>query len=39
MTEFAADFEGVCGADCGDLIRLGDLVVDLAGEIFHAECV
>lgn len=35
--EFVAGFECRC-VGCDDMIRVADLVVELAGEVFHAEC-
>ncbi|QFG10334.1 hypothetical protein J4U00_gp107 [Mycobacterium phage DyoEdafos] len=35
---YRSDVECRC-MDCDDMIRLGDEVVEYAGEMFHAECV
>ena len=35
--EYRSEFE--CrSVECDDLVRLGDRVCELAGELFHAEC-
>lgn len=35
---YRSDVTARCDA-CDDLVRLGDSVVEFAGELFHAECV
>ncbi|ALA06615.1 hypothetical protein SEA_NICHOLAS_98 [Mycobacterium phage Nicholas] len=39
MTEvYKSDVECRC-LSCDDMIRLGDEVQELSGELFHAECI
>ena len=35
--DYVSDVECRC-TQCDDLIRRGDFVCELAGELFHAEC-
>lgn len=39
MSTFFAQFPGRCAAECGNRIKVGDLVLFVDGELVHAGCI